>query len=191
MVTIEPCCYTKQLSHLFRVLNQGSQTSVAYATNSDWTLAKLLEWIIWLAPSGTISLILPAIDSSTIDMLTVLLSRKNVGVGVASKPLLCSVNLILSKNESRKFEVVRMCSRFPGKINVAYDDTDTQMLIITGDNPNDKTKQSQYVFTGGLNQTIDHKSRFVTVSRDVALYNDVMESVNSKLRVHKVDVNNL
>jgi len=187
MFVIEPCCYRKQLNSFFQQLNVSKELEMSYETNSDWTLGQLIEWLIWLAPSGTISLILPDLTENTIESLSQLLIRKHVSVGRDEEELVKKINIIVPNRSTFDKPFVRKIKdKYPDRVFFGYSNSSIEMLLIDGENPNDNNKTSCYALTGSFNQSIDYKSRIINVTRSTFQYADLKSYVDRHLRIHPV-----
>lgn len=185
MTTIEPCCYTKQLKAVFDTLRD--RQSVAFATNGDWTLAQFLEWAIWLAPSGELTLALTTVDDSTISMLHTLMERIHTSVSAPSAPLVSMLHLVLPKDECDKPQVQKLSKSYSERITLAHDKLESSMMLLCGNSTTKGVGTVSYTIIGNFNQKIDYRSRFFNVSKDEHLYASYYKWMQSKTRVHRVN----
>lgn len=191
MKIIEPCCYPKQLQEFFKELKKSKADESVFATESDWTFAQLLKWMIWLVPSGKITIMLNDFNTSTMNACACLIERMNCAVGCVPKPLVGQLNLILPKDICMRQDVSDFVKKYNSFVSLAHSNSCTEMLLMESEvnDENDETEPQGtvcYSVIANFNQTIDKKLRMFLVSKSHAIYSNYYKMAMSLLRIHYV-----
>lgn len=191
IIPVEPCCYTKHLSHLFSLLLERDDDSRTYLTNSDWVLAQLIEFAVWYVPKGVITLILPNINTGTLNAIISIMGREYCPALEHSSHLVSTLNLVLPKDvcESDASVQALLSKPFSDRLNIAYENHDMSMLLLDGrvQQADKGISGNTYVISGNLNQNIDKIQRLVTINKSKKYYDEIFSWVSQKIRVHNYE----
>lgn len=187
MLVIEPCCYPKHLQMLFSQLSKQKAESISYWSNGDWILGQLIEWLVWLAPSGSLTLMLPDISESTITSLHRVMERMDHPVGKQAAPLIGYLRIVVNPKTENKILLNKLKETYPDRVSLGTDKlVSNGFLLIEGNAPVKEDGYRMFSFIGDLNQTIDYNSRVVVVSKDESLYRELFKFVDMKIRTHRL-----
>lgn len=185
---IEPCCYSKQLSHNLEEAEKGSGV-VHFFSFSDWSTDELVPWTLSSVTGCEAVLCLVQVDPRTIYMLSDLLCRTYHDRVLGEEKYVVehlSVITQASREEPAKqrYEFRAQLGRFidEGRVTICEDNIGFRCVAASNGKRN-------IVIQGSINQFhIEPCCQMFTMTTSKHAYDQAMEMLSSKCRTKKINV---
>lgn len=185
---IEPCCYSKQLSHNLEEAEKGGGVSHFFSF-SDWSTDQLVPWILSSTAGCEAVLCLVQIDPRTIYMLSDILRRtyhdrtENEERYVV-KHLTIITQALREEPKKQRYEFRAQLGRFidEGRVTVCEDNIGFRCLAASNG-------KRHLVVQGSINQFhMEPCCQMYTMTTTKQAHEQAMEMLVSKCRTKKVNV---
>ena len=185
---IEPCCYSKQLTHNLEECEKGGGVSHFFSF-SDWSIAELVHWTLGSVPGCDAVLCLVQLDPRTIYTLSELLSRmyhdRTDGEDkYVVKHLTIITQTARTEPEAQRREFRAQLGRFidEGRVTVCEDSVGFRCIAASND-------KRHLVIQGSINQcNMEPVTQMFTMTTTKAAHAQAMEMLSAKRRTKKINV---
>lgn len=152
-MTIEPCCYQKQLSQLFAEVSKRGHAS--YVTYSDTTIQHLLNWLVAYQPMVHLTIVFVTITVPTLRFLEELCKKTYYDMGKKEQVPLVSQLDIIAQNYPE--EANNWFEDSLGTVNISKYNVGFRCIVA-------QTDRQSLLIQGSLNQDIVRGMQMVTVT---------------------------
>ena len=183
---IEPCCYSKQLSHNLEEAEKGGGVSHFFSF-SDWSTDELVPWTLSSTAGCEAVLCLVQIDPRTIYMLSELLRRTYHDRTAGEEKYVVKHLAIVTQTpreepEKQRQEMRAQLGRFIDEGRVAVCEDNIGFRCIAASNG-----KRHIVLQGSINQFhMEPCCQMYTLTTTRSAYEQAMEMLGSKSRTKKV-----
>ena len=185
---IEPCCYSKQLSHNLEEAEKGGGIAHFFSF-SDWSTDELVPWTLSSTAGCEAVLCLVQIDPRTIYMLSDLLRRTyHCRTDNEEKYVVKHLTVIAQtpreEPEKQRYEFRAQLGRFidEGRVTICEDNIGFRCIAASNGKRN-------IVIQGSINQFhMEPCCQMYTMTTSRHAYDQAMEMLSSKCRTKKINV---
>ena len=185
---IEPCCYTKQLSHNLEKAESGCGVSHFFSF-SDWSTDELVPWVLSSVTGCEAMLCLVQMDVRTVYMIADMLRRTyHDRMENEEKFIVRHLTIIVqtSRTDPEEFraELRTQLGRFidQGRVTVCEDNIGFR-CVVAGNG------KRHLVIQGSINQSrVEPCCQMYTMTTSREAYDQAMEMLSSKRRTRNIKV---
>ena len=180
MNIIEPCCYEKQLTETLTRIEGATNVAHLYSF-SDWDLTVLLPYFASRTPGGDVTVCMLHLTPETLATIRNLMKRVYIDrYTKEERDLVGRLTLIVNPTSvDEKAQLYNFLGGCDERLVVCEDRIGFRALMMSNG-------ERSFVIQGSINQGKSDYPQMFTLTTGSALYDEVMELINSKRKVKAV-----
>lgn len=180
MNIIEPCCYEKQLTETLTRIEGATNVAHLYSF-SDWDLTVLLPYFASRTPGGDVTVCMLHLTPETLATIRNLMKRVYIDrYTKEERDLVGRLTLIVNPTSvDEKAQLYNFLGGCDERLVVCEDRIGFRALMMSNG-------ERSFVIQGSINQGKSDYTQMFTLTTGSALYDEVMELINSKRKVKAV-----